>query len=163
MKKTLVLLLFSVFCLFGLAQNLDRISLSSGGVSTDEVNYVIGETFNFTMAQSDIVLETGSLGSEENTGGDIIYTLVKELAEVSPMYCYPNPVSDILNLQTGLTNNKLINLRVYNALGQVVFQEQVQNQFEISLDFSRFDSGIYHLAIIDSKNQEIKATKIIKY
>lgn len=79
MKKLLPLLLFSLFCTFSFAQNLDRISMSSGGDATDNVAYVIGEAFNFTIAGGDIVIETGSLASENNTGG-IILTDVLEVA-----------------------------------------------------------------------------------
>ena len=60
-----------LLAVFGLqAQNLDRITISAGGSSTDEVSYSIGETFNFALADGDIVIETGSQGSTGDTGGN---------------------------------------------------------------------------------------------
>jgi len=162
MKKILVLLLFTSFWAFSFAQNLDRISMSSGGATTDEVNYVIGETFNFTIAGGDIVIETGSLGSESNTGGEGVFTIVKEVATNNPMYCYPNPVRDILTLKTGLKAGVKINLLIYNSNGQVVYQKTQANQDELRMNLSNLAPGTYHLAVIEEETETINAVKIIK-
>ena len=96
-----VALLVWILCPIANAQNLDRMSLSSGGAAGDNVNYVLGETFNFTMAaggSDGISLESGSLSSEENTGGDIP-TILQNASELpSQIECYPNAVSDILTV-----------------------------------------------------------------
>ena len=47
MKKLLLLLVFTSILAFSFAQNLDRVSMTSGGDATEKVAYVIGETFNF--------------------------------------------------------------------------------------------------------------------
>ena len=49
MKKILLILLFthSSFILF--CQNLDRIAISSGGMSYDNFNITIGQTFVFNI------------------------------------------------------------------------------------------------------------------
>ena len=162
MKKPTLLLLFTVVWMFSSAQNLDRISMSSGGAATNEVNYVIGETFNFTMAEGDVILEAGSLGSEEDTGGDIIYTQVQEIALTNPMKCYPNPVSDFLTVHTGLKVGVKINVRVYNANGQIVYQKAQVNQKELQINLQKLTPGIYHLAIIAKSTKTMNAVKIIK-
>jgi len=162
MKKILLLLLFTTFWAFSFAQNLDRISMTSGGDATDKVAYVIGETFNFTIAGGDIVIETGSLGSEDNTGG-MIYTDVLEIAANMPMQCYPNPVRDILTLNTGLEAGVKIKLLVYNSNGQVVFQTIQANQDELRINFSNLTPGTYHLAVIEEGTEKINAVKIIKH
>ncbi|HPX76031.1 MAG TPA: T9SS type A sorting domain-containing protein, partial [Bacteroidales bacterium] len=147
---------------FSFAQNLDRISMSSGGAATDEVNYVIGETFNFTIAGGDIVLETGSLGSESNTGGEGVFTIVQEVAVNMPMYCYPNPVRDILTLKTSLKTGVKINLLIYNSNGQIVYQKTQANQDELRMNLSNLAPGTYHLAVIEEETETINAVKIIK-
>jgi len=163
MKKTTLLLLFIVFCVFCNAQNLDRISMSSGGAATNEVNYVIGETFNFTLAEGDVILETGSQGSEDDTGGDVVYTQVQEIALNNPMECYPNPVSDILTVRSGLKVGIKINFLIYNANGQIVYQKKQINQDELSIDLKNFIPGIYHLAIIENETKNLNAVKVIKH
>lgn len=162
MKKTLLLLLFTVAWAFCSAQNLDRISMSSGGAATNEVNYVIGETFNFTMAEGDVVLEAGSLGSEDDTGGNIIYTQVQEIALTNPMKCFPNPVTDFLTVQSGLSVGVAIELLVYNVNGQVVYQTTRFNQNEFRINLNNLSPGIYHLAIIENETKALNAVKIIK-
>ena len=162
MKKLTLLLLFTAVWAFSNAQNLDRISMSSGGASTNEVNYVIGETFNFTMAEGDIILEAGSLGSDDDTGGDIIYTQVQEIALNNPMKCYPNPVTDFLTVQTGLASGVEIKLLVYNSNGQVVYQTTQLTQSEFRINLNNLSPGIYHLAIIENETKALNAVKIIK-
>jgi len=69
------------------SQNLDRISLSSGGDSNNEFQYVIGESFNFNMAAgATFFIETGSLASSDNTGGDNNFTRVRQLAELKQIF-----------------------------------------------------------------------------
>ncbi|NCC88229.1 MAG: T9SS type A sorting domain-containing protein [Clostridia bacterium] len=162
MKRPVLLLLFTAAWAFCSAQNLDRISLSSGGAATNEVNYVIGETFNFTLAEGDVIIETGSLGSEEDTGGDINYTQVLEIAINNPMECFPNPVIDFLTVRTGFKTGVKINLFVYNANGQVVYQNSQLNQNEIKVDLHNLSQGIYHLAIIENETKTLNAVKIVK-
>lgn len=163
MKKLTLLLVFTTVWALCHAQYLDRISMSSGGAATNEVNYVIGETFNFTMASDgDIVIETGSLGSEDNTGGDANFTEIVELAATTTMKCYPNPVSDILQLQTGLTDGARIDLVVYNENGQIVYQKPIINQTELSIDFKNMATGMYYISVVENESKTIKAIKIIK-
>ncbi len=163
MKKTILLLVFSTVWTLCHAQYLDRISMSCGGAATNEVNYVIGETFNFTMASdADIVIETGSLGSEGNTGGDANFTEIVELAAITTMKCSPNPVSDILQLQTGLTDGARIDLVVYNENGQIVYQKAIINQTELSIDFKNMATGMYYISVVENESKTIKAIKIIK-
>lgn len=162
MKKILVLLFFTSVWAFSFAQNLDRVSMTSGGDATDKVAYVIGETFNFTIAGGDIIIETGSLSSEDNTGG-MIYTDVLEIAANNPMQCYPNPVRDILTLNTGLKNGVKIKLLVYNSNGQVVYQTIQANQDELRINFSNLTPGTYHLAVIEEETEKINSVKIIKH
>jgi len=161
--KTIIVIIFT-FSLYTIckAQQLDRISISSGGASSNEVNYVIGETFNFTMAEGDVIVETGSLGSNDNTGGDNNYTQVQEISMTSPMKCFPNPVKDILTLFTGIKTGENINLLVYNALGQIVYRKALVNQDELHIDLQNLKQGIYHLAIIEISTKKISAVKIIK-
>jgi len=163
MKVSTILFFNFIFASACLAQQLDRISLSSGGSATNEVNYVIGETFNFSLVtDANLIIETGSLGSENNTGGDANFTKVQEIAALDPMLCYPNPVSQILNIQTGFSAEKTIEILIYNSNGQVIYQKTMINQPWLTIDFSNISSGIYYLAIFEKTANEIKSAKIYK-
>jgi hypothetical protein len=161
----LILLILGVFLLSVLttnAQNLDRISLSSGGAAGDNVNYVLGETFNFTMAtggSDGISLESGSLSSEENTGGDIP-TILQEASEMpSSIECYPNPVSDILTVDFNGTEG-VTGVVVFNALGQMVLQAPANGE-KAYLNVKALPAGSYFVSVLNGKDV-IAVKKIIK-
>ncbi len=157
-----VALLVWILCPIANAQNLDRMSLSSGGAAGDNVNYVLGETFNFTMAiggSDGISLESGSLSSEENTGGDIP-TILQEASEMpSLIECYPNPVSDILTVDFNGTEG-VTGVAVFNALGQVVLQTSA-NSTKAYLNVKSLPAGSYFVSVLNGKDV-IAVKKIIK-
>ena len=79
------------------SQNLDRISISSGGKATEEVNFVIGETFNFLFASNGtITIETGTLSSTGNTGGFPNLVSIEQIASIRKIACYLNPATDAI-------------------------------------------------------------------
>ena len=151
-----------ILCPIANAQNLDRMSLSSGGAAGDNVNYVLGETFNFTMAtggSDGISLESGSLSSEENTGGDIP-TFLQNASELpSQIECYPNPVSDILTVDFNGTEG-VTGVAVFNALGQMVLQTSVNDE-KAYLNVKALPSGSYFVSVLNGKDV-IAVKKIVK-
>ena len=157
-----VALLVWILCPIANAQNLDRMSLSSGGAAGDNVNYVLGETFNFTMAtggSDGISLESGSLSSEENTGGDIP-TILQNASELpSQIECYPNPVSDILTVDFNGTEG-VTGVAVFNALGQMVLQTPANSE-KAYLNVKALPVGSYFVSVLNGKDV-IAVKKIIK-
>jgi hypothetical protein len=121
MKKIIFLSFLCLFALITFSQNLDRISISSGGSSTDEVNYVIGEIFNFSLADgATIILETGTLGSTDNSGGNNNFVKIDEVAKISKIACYPNPAKDVIYYafpKNGITEFKV---SVFDISGKMV-------------------------------------------
>ena len=161
----LILLILGVFLLSASAavsQNLDRISMSSGGAAGDNVNFVLGETFNFTMAtggSDGISLESGSLSSEDNTGGDIP-TILQEASELpSQIECYPNPVSDILTVDFNGTEG-VTGVAVFNALGQMVLQTSANGE-KAYLNVKAFPAGSYFVSVLNGKDV-IAVKKVVK-
>lgn len=158
--------ILAVLILFGIAgikaQNLDRISISSGGSATDEVNYVLGETFNFTMADgANVIIETGTLGSTDDTGGDNNFTVVKQLAQTTDLECYPNPTTDIVNI-TGLPNASGLILSVYNISGKVVKMQSCTSKNMQSIDVSNLTAGTYFISVSDIQLKSINSVKFVK-
>jgi len=90
-------------------------------------------SFNPTLSSSDIVLNDN-------------------------LKVYPNPVSNILNVETLLIGN--YQLKIVNQLGQVVL-EQKQNSSTSSIDVSNLLKGLYFL-VITSENTELQTVKFIK-
>ena len=151
-----------LLCPMASAQNLDRISMSSGGAAGDNVNYVLGETFNFTMAtggSDGISLESGSLSSEENTGGDIPTILLEASEMPSQIECYPNPVTDILTVDFNGTNG-VTGVAVFNALGQIV-QQTPANGDKSYLNVKALPTGSYFVSVMNGKDV-IAVKKVVK-
>ena len=157
-----VALLVWILCPIANAQNLDRMSLSSGGAAGDNVNYVLGETFNFTMAtdgSDGISLESGSLSSDENTGGDIP-TILQEVSEMpSSIECYPNPVTDILTVDFNGTEG-VTGVAVFNALGQMVLQTSANGE-KAYLNVKSLPAGSYFVSVLNGKDV-IAVKKVVK-
>lgn len=163
MKKPTLLLLFLTIWVFSNAQNLDRISISSGGASTNDVSYVIGETFNFTMTDgADLTIETGSQGSEDYTGGDNNYTLIKELAENQALNCFPNPATNYIYIETGLETNSLVILQVYDVNGKLLHQGKTTAGLHLKVDVQSLVTGIYFISLISNTNEILGSTKFNK-
>ena len=68
-------------------------------------------------------------------------------------YLYPNPVSNILNINTDLTD---YTVEIYTISGQLIKTDENIKTF----DFSNFNSGLYILKLIT--NTGYKVFKIIK-
>jgi len=68
-------------------------------------------------------------------------TGVVEELEGTIISLYPNPATDVLNIDAEM---KIENLTITNAMGQVVYREKV-NQKSTKIDLSNFETGIYNV------------------
>ncbi len=79
-------------------------------------------------------------------------------AAASSVSVYPNPVQDILNV---VSMNKIEKLQIYNAMGQIVFEENTHNlQAKIHVDF--LNSGNYIIKVETGKGSITKKLLITK-
>jgi hypothetical protein len=76
---------------------------------------------------------------------------------------FPNPVSEFSNLSFSSDKDKFIDLRVFDAVGKMVFsktEQVIKGENEIHLDVSAFTKGIYYLRISDEfTTDHIRFTK----
>jgi hypothetical protein len=84
-------------------------------------------------------------------------TLTVSDVSVSPFVIYPNPVTDILNVQSNLSN---YSLRIYTLQGQLLL-EKTENSNSQSLDLGSLSSGMYFL-VLESENIQ-ETTKVVKH
>ena len=133
--------------------------MSSGGATGDDMNFVLGETFNFALAKDgNISLESGSLASEQNTGGDNNFTVVETLFTLKATNCYPNPVSDFLNIDLN-TQNQNLTYKIYSSDGKL---QEIKKTNVLIYDASRLATGNYFISIETSDNQILGVAKFIK-
>ncbi|WP_164975390.1 T9SS type A sorting domain-containing protein [Flavobacterium piscinae] len=78
-------------------------------------------------------------------------TNIKEKPDDNLVSIYPNPSKDIFTVSFQNTIDKG-NIKVFSALGQVLFSNSIQQTNEEIIDLSRFPNGTYLIQIILSDN-----------
>ena len=168
MNKTNQLLIAGMLTILGgatslQAQDLDRITLSAGGDATNQVSYVIGETFNFALADGNITLETGSQGSTENTGGtggDV--TKINNIESKYKVSCYPNPVKETIffNLQAKDINE--LTVLIFDINGKLMQTKNTKHTEIMKCDVQELANGTYFLSLANKNGVINGVTKFIK-
>ena len=138
------------------AQSLSPQVLASSGdyyaSSGNKLDWTLGE----------IVTETFMYGGEILTQGfhqaNFLFTSIEETAENNQITIFPNPFSDIINVNTG--EYKGLQLMVYNLDGSVFIEKKVAKS-NTQLDFSSFPAGLYFIRLSNGQ-KEIKVFKIQK-
>lgn len=96
-----------------------------------------------------IFYENSDFGFTEDAQFKVSYTGVDEISSISNLNVYPNPVSDIANIAFDLRGSESINLNVYNALGEVVYNISNTSFSEgfhtLEINTSQFTDGIYYI------------------
>lgn len=72
---------------------------------------------------------------------------------------YPNPATSTLNL---LFKNSFLEIGIYNTLGQVVHQQKIVSQNQLSIDVSNYQAGMYFLKIVSGNTKKEKTFKFVK-
>jgi hypothetical protein len=133
-------------------------SNASGGDATGS-----GGSASYSIGQPAYTYVSGSNG---NTNQGVqqpyeIYTIaVDELDLGIDLSAFPNPTSDILNLQFGEYENYESSFQLVDQVGKLIQEENISNK-TTSLDLSQLVSGIYYLSV-RTESQNTKTFKIIK-
>ncbi len=72
---------------------------------------------------------------------------------------YPNPVNDILNVNFSGQNSQL---QVFDAVGKLIKETNLQTNGNYQVDFSKMVSGIYLVRLMDD-GQIVQTQKVMKY
>jgi hypothetical protein len=148
MKKIIFLFLSGVLLsISSYSQSLDRITLSSGGVSCDSMSATLGELLVFSLTNGGYSFSAGGQSDEENTGGFLVGTapacVQKENHAIS---VYPNPVKEVINVKIDGSKVSALYLVLFDAGGKLVMQKTVN--FENGLfviDVHSLAAGSYSL------------------
>jgi len=145
------------------SQNLDRISISTGGNATNEVNFVIGETFNFAMADNaTVTIETGTLGSSGNTGGLQNTVSIEKVAVIKKIACYPTPATDAIYFAINDKKQTSLIVNVFDLSGKLLLSEKTQNLDIMKLDLQSITTGNYISTLSNSKGEVLGSFQFIK-
>ena len=110
--------------------------------------YRLYNDINTTIVNSNGVFDSEDVKPFEITGFETGLGIDEE-GTVSEMSVYPNPVTNIANIQFYLNDANNANLTIHNILGEVVYTQANLNQGQniINLDASAFGAGMYFATI----------------
>lgn len=114
------------------------------------------------------------LRATPGTGGSILWideiTLGDNIVGVSEinnndLSVYPNPFSDVINVQLDLTNNAEVAINVYDALGRVVSsvsaKEYAAGPHNVTVNTGSLENGVY-VVRLESNNEVLNQEVMIK-
>ena len=118
-------------------------------LSIVETEYTLENVFGEAYMQKNYPSEDGlfSIVNITKTKAD----LIEEIISV-----YPNPASDLLNINS---NNQILSIKILNYTGQIV-AENIFNSKEVIINTSTFNSGIYFIQIETEKGISTKKVVI---
>ncbi len=87
-------------------------------------------------------------------------TGVNAISTSSSISIFPNPATSQLNVEIKGTSANKFELRLYNAIGQLVISKSFLNQQSIQMDIASVNSGLYNLILI-ADNSVIANQKLV--
>ncbi len=111
-----------------------------------------------------VVVTSGGCTSPTSAGLTIIGAGIDELSVENSLTVFPNPSEGAFTVSFHSNAKRNYNLKLTNALGQIVFVKEVSNvsgDFTLPIDISTYAKGIYMLSVTDdSKNQTVKKVEV---
>lgn len=89
---------------------------------------------------------------------DNVATVGMNSLEVSAFKCYPNPVSNILNME--FSDNHVAAVNTYSITGAFISSNQVANQ-KLTFDVSNLDTGLYFYNCVNKNGETLVTDKFI--
>ena len=149
MKKIIYAALLLV-PLLGQAQDLDQNVIGTAGNyfenGTASLSWTIGETVVETVSD-----ETNTLTQGFQQGNLSVTTLIKQAEAVNYLKVYPNPVENILHVETDKTG---VFYQLLNISGQSVSNGILENTKQ-EINLSAFPAGSYILKIDNRETHKI--------
>lgn len=148
--KKIYLSAFLLAPLLGQAQDLDQnVTATAGAYSenaTGSLSWTIGETVVETVSDG-----TNTLTQGFQQGNLSVTTLIKKTELSSNLKVYPNPVENILHVETDKTG---MDYQLLNINGQAVSNGKLENMTQ-EINFSDLPAGTYFLKINNEKTHKI--------
>lgn len=107
--------------------------------------YSTNGTFTVTL------IVTNSCGSDTITSVVLIDVGINDPAVFGAITVYPNPASDLINVNFGMETGGRVSLQLFDAAGKLVYVQDLENVTAgslITLDVTNFETGIYMLRIV---------------
>lgn len=151
MKSFILFIVFSVPVFCNGQDFIERSVLNSSGRSLTTGSNVFISSFGEPVSDMQTNTQTGFI----QVFTPVIISVVPEVEQ--RMSVYPNPIVDILNLET---EKNIQFIKVFDCLGNLVTEKTICEK-RTSLNFSSFAPGLYIL-LIRLENHNVVLKKVIK-
>jgi hypothetical protein len=162
MKRNFLIPILTLFSLAAVAQVKQEVIASAGGYNKSadnsiSISWTLGETIVPTFTSQD-----GSLILTHGFQQKLIITAVEEtLEELVKVTIYPNPASEVINIQFQSATDKEILLYLLDSRGGVIKTDRIEvATIEKTIDLQDIPAGIYFIRII--KGKLINVYKVVK-
>jgi len=162
MKRNILISTLIFLSLAVTGQVKQEVIASAGGYNksadnTISISWTLGETIVPTFTSQD-----GSLILTHGFQQKLIITAVEEtLEEMVKVTIYPNPASEIINIQFQSATDKEILLYLLDSKGGVVKTEKIEiATVEKTIDLQDLPAGIYFIRMI--KGKLVNVYKVVK-
>jgi len=148
---------------FNLQRSSDQENFTTIGTITGAGNSTIVKGYFFNDLDPLTGINYYRLQQIDFDGKTTTYPVVGLRFDRNVSSLFPNPVSEFSNLSFSSDKDKLIEIRVFDAVGKMVFssnEQVIKGENEIHFDVSTFSKGIYYLRISDEfSTDHIRFTK----
>lgn len=133
------------------------------GLSNPNVNAPIASPNETTTYTVTATAPNGCIGTTQVTITVQVCSDIAPVSTESVWYIFPNPVSELLSVSTPLRGKIDITIRLYNMLGQIVYNNtyrQQNGQFDTQINMAHLPQGNYVLEA--QTGSEIYRRQVIK-
>ena len=141
------------------ANNFEKVGESTEGTYFDEVaegTYYYQVTAVYTNDGEECESEPATAYNSDQNYVVVEVTAINENG-VNGMMIYPNPTKDNLNI----TAEGMTNITITNALGQVMYNEEVVSDNQI-INMAQFEAGVYMVRITTENGVTVKQVTVVK-
>ena len=158
MKRSIFILISLLFAVSATAQIKQEVIASAGGYNTANglsISWTLGETIIPTFKNGDLILTHGFQSQ-------LIITTVEENLDVMVnLKIFPNPASDIVNIQFETPVETEIIVYLLDSQGKLVKKDIIESSMtQKQINMQDLAGGIYYIKLV--KDKLINVYKVVK-
>jgi len=95
-----------------------------------------------------VIVSGGSFGASEASNISTVTLDINEYFMDKRVSIYPNPTEGIINIKLANGNDLPDSYKIYNMLGQLVHEKQINHSSHLKVDASNLNNGMYFIKVI---------------
>ena len=159
MKQYIFILITLLFTLSASAQIKQEVISSAGGYNVNgglSISWTLGETIIPTFEKDGLILTHGFQGQM------LLTTVEENLDVLVKVKVFPNPASDVVNIQFESPVEGEIVLTIINSQGKLIKRELIESTVvEKQINLQDIPAGIYYLRL--TKGKLLNVYKVVKF